>query len=241
MLPVSNRGIDMKSLKLLLRFLTVGGLVLLLLIPLLMIRGVIQDRERYRAMAEVRVSQSMAGAQQVVGPLRVVPWREERLVNALNEDGKPEVRRDVKEGYLLQSPATLAVDGHLQPGERRIGLYTVNVYEWKAAMKAGFAPLQLPQADGRIYGQPYVVVGMADVRGLVGTPSLLVDGVPRTLAAGTGTSCSSTGVVDDPWRPSLCSSLPELTPVKLRSTRNAVNCSPSTLRLPTYLLTVTPG
>ena len=33
MLPVSNRGIDMKSLKLLLRFLTVGGLVLLLLIP----------------------------------------------------------------------------------------------------------------------------------------------------------------------------------------------------------------
>ena len=150
MLPVSNRDIDMKSLKLLLRFLTVGGLVLLLLIPLLMIRGVIQDRERYRAMAEVRVSQSMAGAQQVVGPLRVVPWREERLVNALNEDGKPEVRRDVKEGYLLQSPATLAVDGHLQPGERRIGLYTVNVYEWKAAMKAGFAPLQLPQADGRL-------------------------------------------------------------------------------------------
>ncbi|OHE84043.1 MAG: hypothetical protein A2213_02050, partial [Lysobacterales bacterium RIFOXYA1_FULL_68_6] len=187
---VSNRGIDMKSLKLLLRFLTVGGLVLLLLIPLLMIRGVIQDRERYRAVAEARVSQSMAGAQQVVGPLRVVPWREERLVNALNEDGKPEVRRDVKEGYLLQTPTTLAVDGQLQPGERRIGLYSVNVYEWKAAMKAGFAPLQVPQADGRIYGQPYVVVGMADVRGLVGTPSLKVDGVPRTLAAGTGAMAS---------------------------------------------------
>ena len=184
--PVSNRGIDMKSLKLLLRFLTVGGLVLLLLIPLVMIRGVIQDRERYRTLAETRVSQSMAGPQQVVGPLRVVPWREERLVNALNEDGKPEVRRDVKEGYLLQTPATLTVDGRLQPGERRIGLYTVNVYEWKAAMKASFAPLQVPGADGRIYGQPYMVVGMADVRGLVGTPSLKVDGVPRKLGAGTG-------------------------------------------------------
>ena len=188
--PVSNRGIDMKSLKLLLRFLTVGGLVLLLLIPLVMIRGVIQDRERYRALAETRVSQSMAGPQQVVGPLRVIPWREERLVNALNEDGKPEVRRDVKEGYLLQTPATLAVDGRLQPGERRIGLYTVNVYEWKAAMKASFAPLQVPGADGRVYGQPYVVVGMADVRGLVGTPSMKVDGVPRTLAAGTGAMSS---------------------------------------------------
>lgn len=183
---VSNRGIDMKSLKLLLRFVTVGGLILLLLIPLMMIRGVIQDRERYRTLAETRVSQSMAGPQQVVGPLRVVPWREERVVNAVKEDGTPEVRRDVREGYLLQTPATLAVEGRLQPGERRIGLYTVNVYEWKAAMKAGFAPLQVPQADGRIYGQPYVVVGMADVRGLVGTPSLKVDGVPRALAAGTG-------------------------------------------------------
>jgi len=176
----------MKSLKLLLRFLTVGGLVLLLLIPLMMIRGVIQDRERYRMLAENRVSQSMAGPQQVVGPLRVIPWREERLVNAVNENGKPETRRDIKEGYLLQTPTSLSVDGRLQPGERRIGLYTVNVYEWKAALKASFAPLQVPAADGRIYGQPYVVVGMADVRGLVGTPSLKVDGVPRTLAAGTG-------------------------------------------------------
>ncbi len=111
MCSVSNRGIDMKSLKLLLRFLTVGGLVLLLLIPLMMIRGVIQDRELYRAQAEQRVSQSMAGPQQVVGPLRVVPWREERVVNAVNENGKPEVRRDVKEGYLVQMPTSLMVDG----------------------------------------------------------------------------------------------------------------------------------
>ena len=188
--PVSNRGIDMKSLKLLLRFLTVGGLVLLLLIPLLMIRGVIQDRELYRTQAEARVSQSMAGPQQVVGPLRVVPWREERMVNVVDEDGKPEARRDVKEGYIVQMPATLVVDGRLQPGERRIGLYTVNVYEWKASLKAGFAPMEVPVAAGRIYGQPYVVAGMADVRGLVGTPSLTVNGVPRSLSAGTGAMSS---------------------------------------------------
>ena len=39
----------MKSLKLLLRFLTVGGLVVLLLIPLLMVRGLISEREFYQA------------------------------------------------------------------------------------------------------------------------------------------------------------------------------------------------
>ncbi len=32
-------------------------------------------------------------------------------------------------------------------------------------MKADFAPLQVPAADGRSYGQPYVVVGMATCAG----------------------------------------------------------------------------
>ncbi|UWX03534.1 inner membrane CreD family protein [Pseudoxanthomonas sp. NC8] len=65
----------MKSLRLLLRFLTVGGLVLVLLVPLSMIRGLIRDRAHYRGEAVERVSQSMAGPQQLVGPLRVVPRR----------------------------------------------------------------------------------------------------------------------------------------------------------------------
>ena len=36
------------------------------------------------------------------------------------------------------------------------------------------------------------------------------------------------GVVEEPCSPILCSSLPELTPGNARSTRKAVNCSPST-------------
>ncbi len=52
---------------------------------------------------------------------------------------------------------------------------------------------------------------------------------PSTASAGTFTSCSRTGVVEEPWRPILCSSLPEDTPGHARSTMKAVNCSPSTL------------
>ena len=51
----------MTSLKLLLRFAIVGGLVLLLLIPLMLIRGTINERERYRDEAITRVAQSRAG------------------------------------------------------------------------------------------------------------------------------------------------------------------------------------
>ena len=96
----------MKSLKLLLRFFTVGGLVLLLLIPLMMIRGAIQDRQNYRAQAVQRVSQSMAGPQQLVGPLRVVPWREARVVNETGSSGTPVSRWRIKTCPILVPTAT---------------------------------------------------------------------------------------------------------------------------------------
>ena len=52
---------------------------------------------------------------------------------------------------------------------------------------------------------------------------------PSTASAGTLTSWRSTGVVDEPCSPSLCSSLPALTPGQAFSTMKAVNASPSTL------------
>ncbi|AKC85617.1 cell envelope integrity protein CreD [Pseudoxanthomonas suwonensis] len=176
----------MKSLRLLLRFLTVGGLVLLLLIPLSMIRGLIHDRSHYRGQAVERVSQSMAGPQQLVGPLRVLPWKETRRVNAAGRDGRLEVREETVEGYLLQTPEKLEAGGVVEPDVRRIGLYDVRVFQWQAEVQARFAPMPVPAVAGREYGEPYLVLGLADVRGLVGTPVLQADGRTLELQPGAG-------------------------------------------------------
>ena len=60
--------------------------------------------------------------------------------------------------------------GGMKPALRRIGLYDVRTYQWSARMSAHFEPLTLEQADGRTYGVPILVMGLSDVRGLVGTP-----------------------------------------------------------------------
>ena len=52
---------------------------------------------------------------------------------------------------------------------------------------------------------------------------------PSRFSAGTLTSCRITGVVDDPCRPILCSSLPLDTPGNARSTMNALKCSPGSV------------
>ncbi|RZA27585.1 MAG: hypothetical protein EOP92_41475, partial [Lysobacteraceae bacterium] len=185
--PVFKPGQAMKSLKLLLRFLTVGALVLLLLIPLTMIRGVIHERESYRAEAVQRVARNTAGAQQFVGPLRVIPWTDTQLVTYTDDDGVPKQRVERTSGQVLQMPKKLSVSGNLATDRLKAGLYQVSVYDWHANLTADFeATLPVPAASiTREYGVPYLVFGISDVRGLRGSPLLKADGAPLRLEAGT--------------------------------------------------------
>src|SRR3546814_16480090 len=52
------------------------GLTLAILVPLTMIRGVIHEREGYRAEAVAKVARSTAGRQSLAGPVLVLPYRE---------------------------------------------------------------------------------------------------------------------------------------------------------------------
>jgi inner membrane protein len=177
----------MPSLKLLLRFVVVAGLALLLLVPLMLIRSTINDRERYRDEAIERVAQSRAGAQSVIGPVRVLPWTQQRLVEVVDRsDGTRKSEMQTERGYELQMPARLRVQGEMRPDERRIGLFRVPVYSWHARLQAEFDDLDYRAVDGRSYGQPYLALGIADVRGLVGTPNLRVDGRAVALQPGAG-------------------------------------------------------
>lgn len=177
----------MKSLKLLLRFITVGGLVLLLLIPLMMIRGTIYERKSYRVEATERIAKSTAGEQRLLAPLRVVPWTDTQEVEYTDSLGVARKRIDTNTGTLLQTPATLGIQGEMVPDVRKLGLFEVRVYSWRGRLEASFDP-QLPQPAPkwtRQYGTPYLLLGVSDVRGLVGTPSLRVDGQVRKFVPGT--------------------------------------------------------
>jgi inner membrane protein len=165
----------MKSPKLLLRFALMGGLILLLLIPLLAIRSVIADRERYREEAVTKVAQSSAGEQRFIAPLRYIPWTREVEVKVRDDDGNTTTQRRRESGRLVQAPTRLRIDGVLTPSQRRVGLFKVPVYTWKAQVRAEFAPMAYEVTPGRVYDQPYLVMGISDVRGLTGEPSLSID------------------------------------------------------------------
>ena len=75
-------------MRLWLKILMVLGMTLAILVPLMLIRGVIQDREAYRMEAVQEIARSEAGAQGLAGPVLVVPWTETAAVEEKNSAGE---------------------------------------------------------------------------------------------------------------------------------------------------------
>ena len=172
------------------KILMVAGLTLALMIPIAMIRGTVEDRQRHRDAVVRDVARSTAGAQRLTGPVLVVPWTDRtRVVHAAAEGGRPHVEERVTHGHWVGFPETLEVDGTLRPTPRRRGLHEVRLYELDVVLRAGFrgrVPMPEDAATVRTHGTPRLGLGIDDVRGLVGTATLAVDGTVRPLRQGLG-------------------------------------------------------
>jgi inner membrane protein len=166
----------------------IGILMVVLLIPLQMINATIKDRTNYRQEAVTKIAESYAGPQLVAGPVLVVPYIDTRREDVVDAAGKHVETETKTAGHWLYFPKTLAFDGKLRPSERNLGLHRVRVYELQSLSQAHFE-LVLPPAPGdaaQSIGMPYLSYEIADVRGLVGTPALAVDGAPVPLRQGIG-------------------------------------------------------
>ncbi len=185
-------------MRLALKILIVAGLSLAILLPLLLIRGVIHDRQRYRAEAVAQISRSEAGGQALAAPVLVVPYTETVEVEEQDERGRPlgKVLRE-RQRHWLFFPATMELSGTLAPYTRRLGLHEVRMYALGGQMKATF-DVQVPPDDAegehqapRRIGQPFLSYGIADVRGLRGAPRLRVNEAAVALRQGAGETMGS--------------------------------------------------
>lgn len=171
------------------KILVMCGLTVVLLIPLGLIRGTVAERQLYRAQAVEEVARSTAGAQALAGPVLVVPYTDR--VTQVRPDEHGVLRRVavVQAGSWVFFPRSLAVRGRMQSLPRRLGLHEVRVYELDAGLRAAFH-VTIPQDDDpaspRTIGQARLGIGLRDVRGLAGVPSLRVDGTVRQLRQGFG-------------------------------------------------------
>lgn len=176
-------------MRLSIKMLLVLGMTLAILIPLQLVRGVIHDRQMYRAEVVQGIGRSYAGAQAFAGPVLVVPYTDTIEVEESDgAGGRRKLTRQV-EGRWTFFPTQLAVGGTIVPGTKRRGPHEVRVFEWQGRAQASFdatIPLNPDPQRRRTIGRPWLGYAVADVRGLGSVPRLRVDTVEMTLQEGLG-------------------------------------------------------
>jgi inner membrane protein len=173
-------------------------LTLLLMLPMMRIRGLIHERQGLRDQVLDDVARSDAGAQTVIGPILIVPYQ--RTVHeqvAGNADRPVTVAREVQ-GELRLLPAQMNLDGKLGTEERQRGIYRARVYRAETQLTGRF---DLPANYGVTedmasyhFGMPRLVLGISDIRGIGNALALRANGNDVPFAPGTGTALFTSGV-----------------------------------------------
>jgi len=173
----------------------VGALGCVILIALYMVNGVIDDRQQYRDAAVKSIEASYAGPQILVGPVLVRPYTQTTETAETNEEGIKRTIVRKQELTATSFPRELSMHGAMLPSERRHGLYKVEVYELQGELKGHFDVVD-PQTEGTVvWGEPYLALSVNDVRGIIGRPKVLVNGIEETMIQGAPATAG--------WQPNL--------------------------------------
>ncbi|HEX5738143.1 MAG TPA: inner membrane CreD family protein, partial [Hydrogenophaga sp.] len=168
----------MNKYPLLSKVLVIGTLMLLLAIPLLMVRGVIEERTANRSEATKEVARAHAGAQTIVGPVLYVPYTETYMRTVTERDTTRE-EQVVVNHTLVRFPVQMNARSELATETRWRGIFPVAVYTSGHQSTGHFVwsdPVAQEKGGQISLGQPRLLMGVSDLRGLQSTPQLAVAG-----------------------------------------------------------------
>lgn len=167
------------------------ALVLLLFlasVPLSMIEGLIGERGLMKQTAASQLAESYAHDQTFAGPVIVVPYTERWVELKRNDDGNvvDRIARSASHVKLVY-PERLRLKGDLTPDKRYRGIFTVLFYNLKANVDGRLPWFDTSLLRGDVEGStlevgtPFLALGMGDVRGLQGSPKLVLAGESATF------------------------------------------------------------
>lgn len=180
------------------KMLVIGLLMLALLIPIVMVSGLISERQARHDQTAAAVADSWGLEQTLCGPVLRVPYR----VHGKDEDGKDKT-------WTVQAiflPEELMVNGRITPERRSRGIFEVAVYRahlgWKGTFRRpSFADWGVAEEDV-LWNEAELAFGVPDMRGLR-------RGV-KIAWAGQGLDLAPGGAVEGMWSRGLRTAVPGL-------------------------------
>ncbi len=177
------------------KFLAIGGLSLLLLVPLSMISIVISERDSYRDGVIKDIAESWTGSQKITGLVFVAPYKEKVKLEVDINDGRKDktvLKERTLKKYKYFLPEDLTINGDITTEERYRGIYKVPVYLADLKLEGHFSIPKMLGITENIqnitWQQPYIVLGIKDIRGINRSVKLHLNKQNIPLLPGTHTS-----------------------------------------------------
>ncbi|HCI4237027.1 TPA: cell envelope integrity protein CreD [Klebsiella pneumoniae] len=170
---------------------TLIGCIVLLSLPLMMVRELINERADYCSEVVDAIEQSTSGSQKLAGPLIAIPITE--TLTRMENQKEVNYQRSWVYYWL---PESLAVAGKQTVESRRVGIYSGQVWHNALQIKASFDPLRLAalRKTNIVLGQPRLVVSVGDARGIGAIHAPEVNGNVLSVEPGLGISGDGAGI-----------------------------------------------
>ena len=157
-----------------LKLFVIGTVTFLLMIPMLMVSSLIDERGGLKNSVAQEIYAEWSGAQTLQGPILTLPYYEYYLVDVEDKDTqgniikKEELRKRIAYIHLL--PDTLLVEGSISPEIRYRSIYEAVVYQSALKVhgvyqKPDLSEWEIAQKDV-LYDKASISFGLSDLRGV---------------------------------------------------------------------------
>jgi len=140
----------------------IGGMALLLLIPMIFVKELVLEREERQKETTSEIRSKWAGRQNIIGPVIGLPYRETFTDSA----GRTGMVKHV--AYFL--PDNLDISATLNPREKHRGIFKVMLYDASATISGHFNELPLSKlkisGEQVAWNEAFVTMNIADNKGL---------------------------------------------------------------------------
>lgn len=151
-----------------LKLIIVVSLSIILLIPSLMVKKLITERESRKRDTVRELTSKWGGNQLISGPVLVVPYQNTTYYS----NGKHSIEVD----YFQILPTTLNIDGKLDTDSRNRGIYDVLIYSGKFKISGTFSPEDFKEWPGDydkiLWNEAKIVLGISDTKGIKQTVTM---------------------------------------------------------------------
>ncbi|MFK0087200.1 cell envelope integrity protein CreD [Pseudomonas sp. NPDC090755] len=175
----------------------IAGLIILLLVPLLMIGGLIDERQALRDSVVQDIAQSSSYSQQISGPVLVVPYRKTERRWKLQEGRSIQETSQVS-GQLYFLPETFVLKSGIDTELRSRGIYQARLFHADNHVSGQF---RLPahwgiseDFDDYRFEPAFLAVGISDIRGIEKGLQLQLNDRHLDFQAGTRLGWLGSGV-----------------------------------------------